>query len=31
MRESCEAVGEAYWKVRPARGLCTGGLQTAVV
>lgn len=31
MRESWEAVGEPYWKVRAASGVCTGGLHTAAV
>lgn len=29
--DSWEAVGEPYWKLRLAIGVCTGGLHMAVV
>lgn len=31
MRDSWEAVGELYWKLLLARGVCTGGLHMAAV
>lgn len=31
MSDSCEAVREPYWKLRLARGVCTGGLHMAAV
>lgn len=30
-RDSWEAVGDPYWNVRLAKGVCTGGLQMDVV